>query len=346
MQYDWALWTETVGTWTFLPDQQAGMKEYSDTEDVANAIVRKLNSHSASQRLVISFYVDLVKSVKQHPDLKMLYNDNAIQIVIGGAWSHRLLLHDMRDLRSGLEYSDLDVTVYIDPRTRRYSHVRHAVAACVMLCLESHKQKMDSVFVYAEDGGLCKEDASRLRAVLDDEASRSGMVPMAKPSICVFETEDRSKWLSDMPWFPNSNAFLDVTPISCSINTALRFTVKPDDGPLKGKSYLRHFDLYRERFNFRTTSQQHVQADIIDVSIPHPDDKILKDFFAGALASKTREIKTPLGNVIVPTLKYARDELIRFVDGTYPSPQCKLQKRKERLSRLTAALSAVQPAWA
>lgn len=315
-----------------------------------------MNNIPVFRKLSLGFYQALIHKIHDNSFLLMNYMNRNFVVVIKGSNSYRLLLGNAPELE-GMEHSDLDITILINPFLAEdlFSKIKESVVICVSQVMSRYKRDLDNTLFSnnCTGGGLLNEDEVKAfkdayaEALCDREVEGGYMVSPFMDAITRNECSKKSFIIRhslvdekqvvrvEVPHLKRCERIpLKKSPFVVSHNNTITFK-RDKEGQYHGE-----FDLIRLRLNNMFVSNnggnhaQHkvVPADFIDVSIPSQRDAQLMDFWMHGGIYRCVSVVEPFTGiaVVIPNL----DECIRDLHDmlyVYDNNQIKVEKRKERL---------------
>jgi hypothetical protein len=323
-----------------------------------------MNSMPVFKKLSLGFYQALIEKIYDNTFLMMNYMNRNFVVMVKGSNGYKLLLGDVAELE-GLEHSDLDMSVLINPMlaVELFNKLKDSMVICVSQVMSRYKRDLDNTLFnnnYTGGGLLSLEEVDGFKsayaeALCDKEVDGGFIVSPFADDLTRNECSKRSFIIRhsraeeqqvvrvEVPHLKRCERIpLKKTPFVVSHNNTITF--KRD----KNGQYHGEFELIRLRLNNMHMSKSGVHpddvdyqvrhkivpADFIDVSIPLQNDSQLCDFWMHGGVFRCVSVVEPCTgiNVVVPNL----DECIRDLQDmlhVYDNNQVKVEKRKERLER-------------
>lgn len=320
-----------------------------------------MNDNPVFRKLSLGFYHALLQKIYDNSFLMMNYMNRNFVVLVKGSNGYKLLLGEVPEVK-GMEHSDLDITILINPFLPGdlFGKIKDSMTICVSQVMSRYKRDLDNtLFSNNGGGGILSADEVKAfkdayaEALCDKEFNGGFMVsPFAddltrnecsKRSFIIRHSrvEEKQVVRVDVPHLNKCERIpLKKSPFVVSHNNTITF--KRD----KSGQYHGEFDLIRLRLNnmFMSNQGMHhddaefqvrhkiIPADFIDVSIPSQQDAQLLDFWMHGGIFKCVSVVDPCTRitVVVPNL----DECIRDLHDmlyVYDNNQIKVEKRKERL---------------
>lgn len=321
-----------------------------------------MNDNTTFRKLSLGFYQALIQKIYDNSFLLMNYMNKNFVVLVKGSNSYKLLLGNMPELE-GMEHSDLDITILINPLLPGdlFSKIKESMVICVSQVMSRYKKDLDNTLFSNNyyGGGLLTVDEVKAfkdayaEALCDKEVEGGYMIsPFAdeltrnecsRRSFIIRNSNAQEKHVVkiEVPHLKRCERIpLKKSPFVVSHNNTITF--KRD----KNGQYHGEFDLIRLRLNnmFMSNKGMHpddvecqvhhkvVPADFIDVSIPSQQDAQLIDFWMHGGVFRCVSVVEPCTGimVVVPNI----DECIRDLHDmlyVYDNNQIKVEKRQERL---------------
>lgn len=323
--------------------------------------------------IALRFYELLIQKMLAHPMLAGHLYHNLV-VLIKGSNAHMYFVGDRPEAADLFRYSDLDITVCINPFLPDgvFHDIMVQVEIVVKQAISQYKRTLDHMLFLGrpiDAAFLPPAVCAEFKKAVSEATKMAGGSEEAPEweFVSPFENDDfrntasrNSFLLTNSLGHENSVVRVEVphfymceriplrkTPLFCSFNETIDFDRAAGEAEcdLKGK-----FNLYRLRLNnlaLRTTDEeegaagetvlQKTAADFIDVSVPSKDDVELLHFWQYGRCVNIFE--PTLGFwVTVPDLTTCVAELERILTA-YESNTAKKEKREKKLAFLKSMLA-------
>jgi hypothetical protein len=263
--------------------------------------------------------------------LRGFYNATEVAVMIKGSSALALYFSQMDDYRNSFPFSDIDLSVIVNPMHSNYDEVFKHVKVIVGQVFAKHKQYMDRVFFKTQRASdvtppdfdifefidthimMC-ENINMVSPFVDDDVRNACSYPSF--SIVKHSVRDDVVVKINEPHFDNAEFIpLDKTPIFCSMNDTLDNIV-----------------LYRMKWNFMDTEAHHKSIDFIDCIIPRKDSTETQDFYNNGgfdNSGITIIINRYNTNITIPSLQVLCEDLRKCI-YEYDCPESKREIREKR----------------
>jgi hypothetical protein len=242
----------------------------NDVEDIKRTLVTSCLAKSIYEynpimkRLSFCFYKSLMQKMYSNSFLVTMYNHYNFVILIKGSNAYKLLL---KKLASEIEYSDLDIIIYINPYLEQqlYEQIRSSIHILVCQVMSRYKKDLDSTLFGMSENTILRQDLvaefkekynNTLSSMQDDNGIEGKILSpfqdtiirneCSKKSFMILEHETNADNIIriEVPHFEKCEFIpLKKSPLVVSCNNTISFD-RDTEGIYKGA-----FDLIRMRLN-------------------------------------------------------------------------------------------------
>jgi len=247
----------------------------SDQEDPRRSFVTSClantlyGNHPLIKRLSLCFYKALMMQLSQNSFLTLMQRRGNFVIMVKGSNAYKLLLRRIPQIKIDVDYSDLDVVVFINPHLEDalFEQIKGSLVILISQVLSKYKKDLDATLFASGDNVNLEERILRKDLVQDfkelfksslekyEEEGIRLLTPFqsnkvrnycSKRSFVIIANEVQRNHVVrvEVPHLPRCERIpLKKTPIVLSHNKTIEF-----DRDIEGK-YKAHFELLRLRIN-------------------------------------------------------------------------------------------------
>lgn len=267
-------------TFNTMLKQPATSVEHEDPHRsfVTSALAKTLyGNHPLLKRLSLCFYKALMFKIQQNSFLALMQRRRSFVVMVKGSNAYKMLLRHIPQVNNVIEYSDLDVIVFINPslEDELFNQIKDSLVILISQVLSRYKKDLDATLFGNEDNVnetiLFKPYVkdfkdiymSSLKTMTNTEEDKNVMLSpfennkvrnfCSKKSFIILKSETKEDHVVrvEVPHLPKCEFIpLRKTPIVLSHNQTIEF-----ERDVEGK-YLAHFELLRLRLNNMLYSQE------------------------------------------------------------------------------------------
>lgn len=224
-------------------------------------------NHPLMKRLSLCFYKAMMFKIQQNTFLALMLRKRNFVVMVKGSNAYKMLLRHVPQANSIIEYSDLDIIVFINPGLEDglFEQIKGSLIILISQVMSRYKKDLDATLFANEDSmeeailkkSFVKEFKDLYMSTLTtcDEQGYMMLAPFesqkvrnfcSKRSFVILDSEAQQDHVVrvEVPHLPRCEFIpLKKTPIVLSHNKTIKF-----ERDTEGK-YLAHFELLRLRMN-------------------------------------------------------------------------------------------------
>lgn len=249
-------------------------------------------NHPLLKRLSLCFYKAMMLKVQQNSFLALMLRKRNFVVMVKGSNAYKMLLRHVPQANSVIEYSDLDIIVFINPFLEDgiFEQIKGSLIVLISQVMSRYKKDLDATLFANED---CMEEAILKKPFVKefkdmymsslktyDENGLTMLAPFesqkvrnfcSKRSFVILDSEAQQDHVVrvEVPHLQRCEFIpLKKTPLVLSHNKTIKF-----QRDVEGK-YLAHFELMRLRMNNMLVPNEHEQVDDDNTSLSDSNEGV------------------------------------------------------------------------